>query len=101
MEARGRLHTHHGALVELADPDDRQRAVAPEGVDVHWIFREPDAPVGSTALEHLRELAFPEGTVNAFAAGESKLATGARRHLVNERGVPKADVTFCGYWRAH
>lgn len=24
----------------------------------------------------------------------------ARRHLVNERGVPKGDITFCGYWRA-
>jgi NADPH-dependent ferric siderophore reductase len=37
---------------------------------------------------------------NAFAAGESKLATGARRHLVNDRGVPKSNITFCGYWRA-
>jgi NADPH-dependent ferric siderophore reductase len=43
----------------------------------------------------------PESPVNAFAAGESKLATGARRHLVNDRRVPKANITFCGYWRAH
>ena len=28
------------------------------------------------------------------------LATGTRRHLVNERGVPKANITFCGYWKA-
>ena len=88
------------ALVELADLGDRQQVVAPDAVDVHWIVREPDAPVGRTALDHLRELAFPEGRVNAFAAGESKLATGTRRHLVNERGVAKGDVTFCGYWRA-
>lgn len=89
------------ALVELADLDDRQHVQAPDGFDVHWIVREPDAPVGRSALEHLHGLALPEGTVNAFAAGESKLATGTRRHLVNERGVPKADITFCGYWRAN
>ena len=40
------------------------------------------------------------GTPYAFAVGESKIATGARRYLVGERGVPKGNVTFCGYWKA-
>ena len=88
------------ALIEVPDLDDRQEVDAPEGFDVHWIVRRPDAAIGRTALERLHELPFPDGTVNAFAAGESKLATGARRHLVNERGVPKSNITFCGYWRA-
>ena len=35
-----------------------------------------------------------------FAVGESKIATGARRYAVGERGVPKGNVTFCGYWKA-
>ena len=93
-------HARGHALIELPDLDDRQRADAPDGVEVHWIVREPGAQPGAAALEHLRELPTFAGTVSAFAAGESKLATGARRHLVNDRGVPKADVTFCGYWRA-
>ncbi|WP_350347615.1 siderophore-interacting protein [Agromyces sp. G08B096] len=88
------------ALVELADLDDRQPVDAPEGVEVHWIVRRPDQAPGEAALAHLRELPAFEGTLTAFAAGESKLATGTRRHLVNDRGVPKTDVTFCGYWRA-
>lgn len=88
------------ALIELPDVDDRQPVRAPDGVDVHWIVRQPGAPAGAAALDHLRELPAFEGSVNAFAAGESKLATGARRHLVNDRAVPKSDVTFCGYWRA-
>ncbi|RZS68226.1 NADPH-dependent ferric siderophore reductase [Agromyces ramosus] len=88
------------ALIELPDLDDRQPVDAPDGVDVHWIVREPGGPVGVAALDHLRELPPFAGSVNAFAAGESKLATGARRHLVNDRAVPKANVTFCGYWRA-
>ena len=92
--------TRGHAIVEVPDLADAQAVDAPEGVLVHWVVREAAATVGSRALEHLRELpAFP-GTVSAFAAGESKLATGARRHLVNERGVPKANIDFCGYWRA-
>ncbi|MFB9643113.1 SIP domain-containing protein [Agromyces lapidis] len=55
----------------------------------------------SESLDRLRALALPDASVYAFAVGESKLATGARRLLVDERGVPKRNVTFCGYWRAH
>ncbi|WP_235507586.1 siderophore-interacting protein [Agromyces sp. Root1464] len=89
------------ALIELADIDDRQHVEAPDGVDVHWIVRRPGEVPGAAALGHLRQLPDFGGSVYAFAAGESKLATGARRHLVGERGVPKGNVTFCGYWRAH
>lgn len=88
------------AIIEVPDLDDRQEVDAPDAFDVHWIVRRPDAVIGRTALEHLHELPFADGTVNAFAAGESKLATGARRHLVNDRGVPKSNISFCGYWRA-
>jgi NADPH-dependent ferric siderophore reductase len=88
------------AIVEIADLDDRQPVDAPAGIELHWVVREPGRRVGEAALEHLAALPPIDGRVSAFAAGESKLATGARRHLVNERGVPKADVTFCGYWRA-
>ncbi|WP_039781144.1 siderophore-interacting protein [Nocardia cerradoensis] len=27
------------------------------------------------------------------------VASGLRRHLANERGIAKADITFTGYWR--
>jgi len=36
---------------------------------------------------------------DTWAAGESRLATTVRRHLVNDRGVPKRDISFFGYWR--
>lgn len=67
---------------------------------MRWVVREPDAIPGAEALGVLTSLPHPAPTVNAFIAGESKLATGGRRHLVGERGVPKDQVTFCGYWRA-
>ncbi|WP_022890340.1 siderophore-interacting protein [Agromyces italicus] len=88
------------AIIELPDLADRQHVDAPDGVDVHWLVRRPEQPAGQAALDHLRGLPLADGSVYAFAAGESRLATGARRFLVNERGVPKRNVTFCGYWRA-
>ncbi|WP_291048292.1 siderophore-interacting protein [Herbiconiux sp.] len=87
------------AFVELFDDADRQLSEAPEGVQVHWLVRPEGAAPGAAVLPAVRELAFPAGSVYAFAVGESALATGVRRHLVSARGVPKGNVTFCGYWK--
>ena len=38
-------------------------------------------------------------TRHAYVVGEQSLPTGARRHLVNDRGIEKDLVSFCGYWR--
>jgi len=87
------------AFVELFDARDRQDLEAPAGVAVHWLARDPASAPGSELLPALRALSFPEGRVYAFAVGESAVATGVRRHLVSDRGIPKAAVTFCGYWK--
>ncbi|NQX33631.1 siderophore-interacting protein [Herbiconiux sp. VKM Ac-2851] len=87
------------AVIELFDERDRQPVSAPEGVRVQWVTRSAEAAPGSAALPAVRELPALEGRVAAFAVGESAVATGVRRHLVAERGLPKAAVTFCGYWK--
>lgn len=87
------------AVIELFDLADRQETEAPDGVEVHWVQRDPSANPGTVALPTLVGLGFPADRTYAFAVGESAVATGARRHLVNERGVPKQNVTFCGYWK--
>ncbi|MCW2289513.1 siderophore-interacting protein [Leucobacter luti] len=92
------------ALIEVPDPADRQPLHAPDGVAVHWLTRSPHDRPGTAALERLRNLPAWDPTPSnrefrAFVAGEQQLATGGRRALVAERGVAKADVTFCGYWR--
>jgi NADPH-dependent ferric siderophore reductase len=35
----------------------------------------------------------------AWIAGESKVVTGLRRHLVTEWGFDRSQVVFMGYWR--
>ncbi|WBU37422.1 siderophore-interacting protein [Homoserinibacter sp. YIM 151385] len=87
------------AIIELFDEADRQDVGAPSGVEVHWLVREAGTDPGSAALRALEALEFPAGSPYAFAVGEQALAAGARRHLVQGRGVPKQHVTFSGYWK--
>ncbi|GAA2520396.1 siderophore-interacting protein [Rarobacter incanus] len=86
------------AVIELFDERDRQDHEAPDGMNVRWAVRVHRAVPGASALPMVRDIAVTSDLA-AFAVGESGLATGARRYLVNERGVPKERVTFCGYWR--
>ena len=87
------------AIIELFDTADQQPISPPAGIQLHWLQRPEGTPPGAAALPALTQLEFPRGDLYAFAVGESALATGVRRHLVNHRGVPKEHVTFSGYWR--
>lgn len=88
------------AIVEVPHADDVQRFPTPADVVVHWIVREHDERPGAAAYSAVAGLELPGDVVtHAYAVGESGLATGIRRLLVNERGWAKTDVSFCGYWR--
>ncbi len=87
------------AFIEIFDAADRQEAEAPSGMDVRWLVRDPAAAPGALALPSVEALDVPTGSPYAFAVGEQALATGIRRHLVQDRGLPKPNVTFSGYWR--
>ncbi|WP_130011616.1 siderophore-interacting protein [Serinicoccus sediminis] len=87
------------AVVEVPHPDDRQALAAPEGIDVRWVVRPAGSRPGAAVLATLRDVPVPEGPVYAWVAGESDLATAARRHWVRH-GIPKSHISFCGYWKA-
>jgi NADPH-dependent ferric siderophore reductase len=88
------------AIVELPSLDDRQEFRVPPGVDLRWVAREQPGEVpGRLALDTLRAAQLPSGPVWAYLVGESALVTGGRRHLVEERAVPKGHIDFIGYWR--
>jgi NADPH-dependent ferric siderophore reductase len=53
---------------------------------------------GVRALTALRSLDAVKGDGYGFVVGESKLATGGRRHLVRI-GLPKNRITFSGFWK--
>ena len=91
--------SHGCALIEIPDAADQQEVEPPEGMEVQWVVREPGALPGSAVLPALAQVEIPTPDIYAFTVGEAKVATGARRFLVKERGIDKSRVTFSGYWR--
>jgi NADPH-dependent ferric siderophore reductase len=41
----------------------------------------------------------PHADLYAWIAGESRVVTGLRRHLVRDLGIDRHQVAFMGYWR--
>ena len=91
------------ALIEVPSADDALAFDRPAGVDVRWLVRnDPARTPGTLALEALTELSgrdAPEASCHAYVVGEQALPTAARRHLIAQRGLDKAQISFCGYWR--
>ncbi|GAA3579573.1 siderophore-interacting protein [Amycolatopsis ultiminotia] len=86
-------------LLEVGAPEDVHPVEAPAGADVRWLVREDDRRPGLLALGALAELDLADPPAYTWVAGESGLATGARRFLTRERGVPKSAIAFFGYWK--
>ena len=89
-------------FVEVPTVADVQELAAPRGVRLHWVSRDerPDRP-GDLVRRAVVDAELPDGPGYAWVAGESRMTTAVRRHLVRDRGFDKAAVTFCGYWRQH
>ncbi|GLU46263.1 siderophore-interacting protein [Nocardiopsis ansamitocini] len=83
--------------IEVADAAEEQELAAPPGVRVHWIHRSEGPENG--VLDAIRRAELPADLGHTWLAGESSVVTSVRRHLVNDRGVAKKDISFCGYWR--
>ena len=92
--------TGHAFLEVPRTADIRAGIACPAGVEVHWLPRDGSGGIpGALALEAVR--AHPDLGAPAYAwvAGEARLATGVRRHLIGERRMARKDVGFYGYWR--
>ncbi|WP_329458682.1 siderophore-interacting protein [Streptomyces sp. NBC_01497] len=86
------------AFVEVADPAEEQKIACPAGVEVTWLHRG-GRPVGEALVAAVRELDFPAGDVHAFVHGEAGVVKELRRHLRQERQVPRERLSVSGYWR--
>lgn len=84
------------AVLEVPNLGDAIDTESPEAVNVQWVAR--DGVPGHAALEALAATDMATEDVYAYVVGESSLATGGRRAL-HRRGIPKAQITFSGYWK--
>ncbi|MFI6483643.1 SIP domain-containing protein [Nonomuraea sp. NPDC050663] len=87
-------------FIEIAEDAHRQELREPPGVDVTWLVR-PEAAAGTASplTEAVRGAEWWPGQAFAWLAGEHTAVRDMRRHLVEDRGVPKEDIDFAGYWR--
>ncbi|MFF1922418.1 siderophore-interacting protein [Streptomyces sp. NPDC058221] len=80
---------------EVADAAEEQRFATAAEVTVHWVHRDR----GGSLPDAVRSAVLPEGDAAAWLAGEAGTVRALRRHLVEERGLPRTAVEFSGYWR--
>jgi NADPH-dependent ferric siderophore reductase len=83
-------------IVELDDDADRQQLTSPGDLHVTWLRADGSDTV---LLEAVQALAFPNGPVHAFVHGEASAVRALRRHLLVDRGVPRAALSVSGYWK--
>lgn len=85
-------------LVEVADPDARIDLPDHPRCEVRWLVAEPDAEPGGALVDAVVDAEIgPEARV--WAAGEAAAVHRIRRHLSDERGLPRAQATVRGYWK--
>ncbi|MFD3380973.1 MULTISPECIES: SIP domain-containing protein [unclassified Streptomyces] len=87
-------------FIEIAEDAHRQELRELPGVDVTWLVR-PGATAGTVSplTEAVRGTRWWPGQAFVWLAGEHTAVRDIRRHLVEDRGVPKEDIDFAGYWR--
>lgn len=93
-DARGQV------FIEIAEHSHIQHLPELPGVTVTWLVRD-GAEAGTTTLllDAVRAAQWWEGEPFAWVAGEQSTVRDVRRHLVDDRGMPKEDITFVGYWK--
>jgi NADPH-dependent ferric siderophore reductase len=87
-------------FIEVAEQEHRQELRELPGVEVTWLVRD-GAGAGTTTylVDAVRNCDWWGGRPFAWLAGEQAAVRDIRRHLVEDRGVPKEDIEFTGYWR--
>ncbi len=88
---------HATVFVAVPDAGDIRPLPTPGSTDITWISPAGDSP--TSLLEALKSADLPYDADYAWVAGESSMIKAVRRHLVNAVGMPKAAISFQGYWK--
>ncbi|MEU0494312.1 siderophore-interacting protein [Mycobacterium sp. NPDC006124] len=95
-------------FVEVSGPDDEIELVAPDGVQIRWIYRggradlvsEDQAGDHAPLIEAVMEALWRPGQVQVFIHGEAQAVMhNLRGYIRKERGVDAKWASISGYWR--
>jgi NADPH-dependent ferric siderophore reductase len=85
-------------LVEVADPAARLDLPTQPKAAVEWLDLPAGAPPGDAMVAAVTAADITEGT-RIWAAGEAAAVQRIRRHVLDERAVPRSDTWIRGYWK--
>jgi len=84
--------------VEVADPTGQLDLPAHPGATVSWSTLPVGAAGGATLVSAMADLALGPQT-QVWAAGEAAAMQRIRRHLFEDRDLPRSRATVRGYWK--
>jgi NADPH-dependent ferric siderophore reductase len=80
-------------------PDHEVPLESDATLDVEWRHRTGTADDADLLLGALTDLTFLRGSVHGFIHGEAEEIRGVRRHLLQDRGLRRAEMSCSPYWR--
>jgi NADPH-dependent ferric siderophore reductase len=84
--------------IEVGMPEARIAIPARSEAAVEWHGSVPNERPGTALVAAVRAAEFPEGA-RIWAAGEAAAMQRIRRHLFEERGIPRPLTMVRGYWK--
>ena len=84
--------------IEVAHEDGRLALPAHPSATVEWCDLPPGASPGDALGAAVRDVELPDGA-RVWAAGEAAAVQRIRRHLFDDRGLPRAQTSVRGYWK--
>ena len=85
-------------VIEVARPDARLELPSHAGAAITWLDRPLGAALGAPLLSAISTAALTPDT-RVWVAGEAAAVQRIRKHLFEERGVPRSQCTVRGYWK--
>jgi NADPH-dependent ferric siderophore reductase len=85
-------------VIEVAAADARLELPEHPGAAVEWLELPAGAPPGDTLVEAVIHADLPEGH-RVWAAGEAAAMQRIRKHLLEERKMPRSATWVRGYWK--
>ncbi|MFV0253651.1 MAG: siderophore-interacting protein [Beutenbergiaceae bacterium] len=82
-------------FLDVPDPRDRLELERPEGVQLTWV-----SGGANPLLDAVRAMNWPDGRVQAFVHGERGAIKDLRRHLTDDRGIARDQLSISAYWAA-
>jgi len=86
-------------FLEVDGEAEVQPLQTPGALTATWLERSNNTTGDELLADAVRGASLPRGRVQAFVHGEAGSVRAVRRHLLVERGLPRADMSVSGYWK--